>query len=104
MTYNVTNFEVGFQTSNRDHKSNIQLFNDTSTVLQLDLKSYNYIADGSYTEQIGYVAEEVFEIDPKLTTRNDGTPVGIEYFTLLAYTANELKKLRQEFDEYKSSH
>jgi hypothetical protein len=103
MTYNVTNFEVAYITSNRDHKTNIQPFDDTSTCLQLPLKKYNYKKDDSFKEQIGYVAEEVYAIDPKLTTRDDGKPAGIEYFTLLVYVTNELKKLRQEFDELKQS-
>lgn len=103
MTYNVTNYEVGYITSNRDHKTNIQDFNDTSTCLQLDLKKYNYKQDDSFKEQIGYVAEEVYAVDTKLTTRDEGKPAGIEYFTLLMYVTNELKKLRQEFDELKQS-
>jgi hypothetical protein len=104
MTYNITNYEVAYITSNRAHKTNIQPFDDTSTVLNLDLKKYNYKKDDSFKEQIGYVAEDVYAVDPNLTTRDDGKPAGIEYFTMLAYTVNELKKLREEFNIYKLSH
>jgi hypothetical protein len=104
MTYNISNYEVGYITSNRAHKTNINSFEDTSTIFNLDLKRYSYKKDESFKEQIGYVAEEVYSVDPRLTTRDDGKPAGIEYFTLLMYVTNELKKLRNEFDIYKLSH
>jgi hypothetical protein len=50
---------------------------------------------------IGHVAEEVYAIDPRLSIQENGVPNALEYFTMLTFTINELKKLREEFDDLK---
>jgi len=52
---------------------------------------------------IGYIAEELNEVDTHFTWKNpDGTPEGIEWFNLLIYAIEEIKKLRTELDLLKA--
>ena len=53
---------------------------------------------------MGYIAEELNDIDSYFTWKNpDGSPEGIEWFNLLIYSIEEVKKLRKESYETKSS-
>jgi hypothetical protein len=47
---------------------------------------------------IGHIAEDVYDIDPRLSIQENGVPNALEYFTMLTFTINELKKLREEFN------
>jgi hypothetical protein len=48
---------------------------------------------------IGYIAEELNSIDKNFTWKNDdNSPEGIEWFTLLIYAIEEIKKLKNRVE------
>jgi hypothetical protein len=96
--------EFGYFTSSKKRKCNIKDFDDTSSILKLQPKSYNFKGDDSFRNMIGHIAEDVYEIDPRLTIQEDDKPNALEYFTMMTFAINELRKLREEFDAYKLAH
>jgi hypothetical protein len=53
---------------------------------------------------IGYIAEEVHEVDTAFAAYNDpeGPPVGINWNGIQVYMLEEMKKLRAEVDALKA--
>ena len=103
LVYNITTYEITYNTSSRKYKENIvDLKEDTSAILQVRPVDYTSRVNGK--DYIGYIAEEVNDIDTHFSWKNaDGEPEGIDWFNMLTYTITELQKLRKEFDELKQS-
>ena len=102
LTYDATNFEICYNTSSIKYKKNvIDLTQNTSNVLSIRAREYD--SKDNNTHHIGYIAEELNDIDPWFTWKNaDNTPEGIEWFNMLIYTIEELKKIKQEIIEIKN--
>jgi hypothetical protein len=99
LTYNTTNFEVCYNTSSIKYKKNvIDLTQDTSKILSVRAREYDSIDNDIH--HIGYIAEELNDIDSWFTWKNtDNTPGGIEWFNMLIYTIEEMKKIDLEIIE-----
>ena len=95
--YNDTTKEVTFQSSSRKTKNSIDvLIADTAKVYELVPKTYIYNTDPQSGTHVGYIAEDVADVDPRFATYNElnGPPVAISYDTIQVYMLEEMKKLR----------
>ena len=103
LVYNTTSGEITYQNSSIKYKKNvIDLQEDTTKIFNIRAREYDTKNENKHC--IGYIAEELNDIDTYFTWKNpDGTPEGIEWFNLLIYSIEEVKKLRKELDETKSS-
>jgi hypothetical protein len=101
MVYNTGTGEVTYNTSSIKYKKNvIDLTTDTSVLHNLRAREYDSKDDDKH--YIGYIAEEVDEVDTHFTWKNsDGTPEGLEWFNMLVYAIEEIKKLRIEVNQLK---
>lgn len=72
------------------------------SILKLPIKKFDFI-DGP-KNQIGCIAQDLQEICPELVQSNDNGYLSIQEHKLVYLVIDELKKLRNEFDEYKKSH
>jgi hypothetical protein len=100
--YDAVNFEVTYNTSSIKYKKNVtDLSGDTSSIYNVRAREYD--AKDNDKHFMGYIAEEVDAVDTRFTWKNpDGTPEGIEWFNMLIYTIEEMKKLKQEIEILKS--
>jgi hypothetical protein len=96
MVYNTATDEITYNTSSIKYKKNvIDLQEDTSVIYNIRAREYDAKDNGKHF--IGYIAEELNDVDTHFTWKNsDGTPEGIEWFNLLIYTIEEMKKLKNE--------
>jgi hypothetical protein len=96
LTYDATNFEICYNTSSIKYKKNvIDLTQDTTKILYIRAREYD--SKDNNTHYIGYIAEELNDIDTCFTWKNaDNTPEGIEWFNLLIYTIEEMKKMKEK--------
>ena len=92
--YSTANNEITYATSSLRYKQNvINLTGDTGVVYNVRAVEFDSIDDGSH--HVGYIAEELEACDTRFTWKNpDNTPEGIEWFNLLVYTIEEMKKLK----------
>jgi len=69
---------------------------DTSVVDNLRPRTYYYNTDPSAGIQVGYIAEEVKELNPHFATYNEpnGDPIAINYDTISVFLVEELKKVK----------
>jgi len=92
--YNTSSNEIVYNVSMAKYKSNIaDLSLDTETIYNLNPREYDYL-DGKHC--VGFIAEEVDEIDTMLSAKNDdGTPENINWFGLTTYLVQEMKKMNK---------
>jgi hypothetical protein len=115
--YNATTnkgaFSIANFTSLRKNKVIIDEFNDTSSILDLQMYRYYYKNQvETQTIEHGYIADDLYAVDSNLVAVDTNNEVhGLHKDNLLFFCINELKKLRKEFDElsnnfsiYKLSH
>lgn len=83
-------------TSSIKYTTNVtDLTADTSAIYGVRAREYDGIADNRH--HIGYIAEELEAVDTRFTWKNpDGTPEGIEWFNMVVYLVEEVKKLKQQ--------
>jgi hypothetical protein len=96
MVYNTTTGEITHNTSSIKYKKNvIDLTEDTSSIYNVRAREYD-AKDEDNKHYLGYIAEEINECNTNFTWKNeDGTAGGIEWFNLLIFTIEEMKKLRE---------
>lgn len=101
MVYTPGTGEVTYQTSSIKYKKNvIDLTRDTTALYNLRAREYDTKSDNIH--HIGYIAEEVNEVETNFTWKNeDGTPEGLDTFNMLVYAIEEIKKLRFEINQMK---
>lgn len=93
IVYNSTTKELTYNTSSRKYKDNIEnLQDDTSAVLNLQPRQYTSKIDGK--EYVGLIAEECNDVNPHFAWKENGEPEGIEWFNILLYLVEEVKKLK----------
>ena len=94
--YNTGTHELTYNTSSASTKNTIRdLTVDTDVLYDLKPKTYIYNSDPGGGEQIGYIAEEVRELNKHFATYNEpgGDPVAINYNTIIVFLVEEMKKL-----------
>jgi hypothetical protein len=97
--YNDTTKEITYATSSAATKNSIlPLQEDTSVLFGLQPKTYVYNSDPASGRHIGYIAEEAAAIHEKFAGYNEpgGAPVGIDYFNIVVFLVEELRKLREK--------
>ena len=93
--YDDTTGELSFNGSSLKYKSNVvDLTADTSSIYRLNPREFDYIS-GNHC--VGFIAEEVNEIDSILATKNkDGEPININWFGIVTYLVKEMKILKEQ--------
>ena len=102
MYYNYTTKEVGYDTSSRRNKKDIEdLEVDTSVLHNFQPKSFKFISHGEdAVTNYGFIAEELEELNPILVLYNgDGLVQGIQWNIITMFSIGEVQKLRKELDE-----
>jgi len=102
LSWNAATGEVSITPSQRATKNTIvDIADDTSVVFGLQARNFIYNADENKEVQVGYIAEEVEELNRKLAIHNgvDGPPVNINYNVVLVFLVEEVRKLRAQVDE-----
>jgi hypothetical protein len=98
LVYNSTTGEITYNSSSIKNKKNvIDLQTDTSNIYKIRAREYDWKEDDKHF--IGYIAEELDAIDTNFTWKQNDEPEGIEWFNLLLYTIEEMKKLKARVDE-----
>lgn len=102
LIYNTSNNEITYDTSSIKYKKNIiDLTEDTTKLYDIRPREYDSISDNKH--YIGFIAEELNELNNLFTWKNpDGTPEGIEWFNILVFCINEMKKMRKEINDLKN--
>ena len=102
LNYNPTSFEVTYNPSSIEYKNNIQdIMINTSTLYGLKPRSFTYKADEGLGPQIGYITEEVCQVDRYFSTYDgpraseESKPCAIDYNVLTVYLVEEIKKLNE---------
>ena len=96
LTYDTTTFEITYYTSSIKYKKNVTDLSENTSILH-NIRAREYDTKISNQHCIGYIAEELNEISEWFTWKNpDGTPEGINWFSLLVYAIEEIKKLKKE--------
>ena len=100
--YNAGSGEITYNTSSIKYKDNVtDLAVDTSTVLNVRAREYDAKRDGSH--HIGYIAEELDAVDTHFTWKDEtGAAGGVEWFNMVVYLVEEVKKLRAELNALKA--
>jgi hypothetical protein len=101
LSWNAATGEVSITPSQRATKNTIvDIADDTSVVFGLQARNFMYNADENKEVQVGYIAEEVEELNRKLAIHNvvDGAPVNINYNVVLVFLVEEVRKLRAQVD------
>jgi hypothetical protein len=92
------------ETSSITLKENINsISNGLGSVLSLNGVTYDR-KDGSYKNEAGLIAEDVYKVLPNLVTLDKGgNPEGINYTKLTAYLIEAVKELKKEIELLKGS-
>jgi hypothetical protein len=77
------------------------LIDNTADIYHLQPKKYLYKSDLSAGPQIGYIAEDVYEINKSFATYNEpnGPPVNINYNVISIFLVEEIKKLNNKIND-----
>jgi hypothetical protein len=78
---------------------------NTNVIYDLSPKTYYYNTDPSAGIQVGYIAEEVSELNKHFATYDspDGNPVAINYNAVVVFLVEEVKKLKHEITFLKTT-
>lgn len=80
-------------------KENIVDYKNTNSILDLNVKQFNYINNPK--TQIGFIAQDVQKLFPELVEADSNGFLGIKETKLVYLLLDEVKKLRKEIDELK---
>jgi hypothetical protein len=104
--YRNSSGQIGYNTSSKRYKENIEPVKDCSWVYQLQPVTFEWKDDErakAEGTQLGLIAEEVYKQCPQLIwLDNEGEPEGVHYEWLGIPLLVELKKLRKELNELKA--
>ena len=103
MIYNGTTFEISYNGSSRELKTNIsKLSDDTSVLYNLTPYTYNYIGEDTNWANVvaGYMADDVSNVNSRFANYDilGGPPTGIDYDAITIFTVEELKKIKPKVD------
>lgn len=97
-----SNGNFGVAGSTREIKKDIRPldFHESECIYQMQPKKYFYKKDeSSQYEQLGYIAEEMGNIDKRLTVHTEESYKDVKYDRIVVYLVEEVKKLKQEITE-----
>ena len=102
LRYNSTSGEISYVSSSRETKNTIQdLATDTTPIYGLQPRTFIYNTDPGSGEEIGYIAEEVKELNRYFAsyyTPDLDTPVAINYNVITVFLVEEIKKLKARIE------
>ena len=106
LVYNANTKEITYNGSSRRFKNNItKLDRNWDDIFLLQSCEYNFIQDNSHA--IGYIAEEVSEINTEFATygleNEPESPSGINWFNLILYQNEIIKRHNDEMKEMKDN-
>lgn len=93
---------IGTSGSTREIKKDIRPldFGESECIYQMQPKKYFYKRDNENKhEQLGYIAEEMGDIDKRLTIFTEDDYKDVKYDRIVVYLVEEVKKLKQEIIE-----
>ena len=85
-------------TSDARLKTNIKTFIPKKSILDLNIKSFEYINDKTHTTYIGCIAQELQEICPEVVQTNEDGYLSVQETKLVYLLLNEVKKLKAEVE------
>ena len=101
---------IGYVSSIRESKTNIEYNPDTSWIYDLKPAEFNYRkkdSEGKYTDEIdgdkqyGLIAEDVNEVKPELCYKDGKELKGVNYSKLIPVLLKEIQNLKKEIDNLK---
>lgn len=100
MKYNTTNNNWTYDTSKRSAKDNIRDSKyGLESVLQLKPRQFNYLGSEQFREDVGFIADEVYEIIPELTPLDaEGEPAGVSYDRLTSVLCKAIQELNAKVE------
>lgn len=92
----------GFGTSSDFRlKQNIKSYKAKKSILDLDIKEFEYINDAAHKKHIGAIAQDVQEICPEIVYEDANGYLNIEENKLVYLLLNEVKELKKEIKRLK---
>ena len=92
----------GFGTSSDFRlKQNIKSYKAEKSILDLDIKEFEYINDVAHKKHIGAIAQDVQEICPEIVYEDANGYLSIEENKLVYLLLNEVKELKKEIKKLK---
>ncbi len=92
----------GFGTSSDFRlKQNIKSYKAEKSILDLDVKEFEYINDAAHKKHIGAIAQDVQEICPEIVYEDTNGYLNIEENKLVYLLLNEVKELKKEIKRLK---
>ena len=92
----------GFGTSSDFRlKQNIKSYKAEKSILDLDVKEFEYINDATHKKHIGAIAQDVKEICPEIVYEDANGYLNIEENKLVYLLLNEVKELKKEIKRLK---
>ena len=88
-------------TSDRRLKQNIKDYTCEKSILDLQVKEFEYIDDNNHTKHIGCIAQDLQEICPELVHEDINGYLSIEENKLVYLLLQEVKNLKKEIKELK---
>jgi len=88
------------ETSSIEYKENVQPLEFNEAIYNVNAVKYDR-KDGSQKDEVGVIAEDLYEILPDLVQTKDGKPESVKYTKLTMYLLEALKKQNQEIQELK---
>jgi hypothetical protein len=90
------------ETSSIEYKENIKPLSNFEGIYALNAVKYDR-KDGSQKDEVGFIAEEMYELLPELVSLKDGKPDSIKYTKLTTYLLEAIKDLKKEIDMLKGN-
>jgi hypothetical protein len=90
------------ETSSIEYKENIKPLSNFEGIYALNAVKYDR-KDGSQKGEVGFIAEEMYELLPELVSLKDGKPDSIKYTKLTTYLLEAIKDLKKEIDMLKGN-
>lgn len=88
------------ESSSIDYKENVKPLQFNDAIYSVNAVKYDR-KDGSAKDEVGVIAEELYEVLPDLVSLKDGKPDAVAYTKLTMYLLEALKKQNQEIQELK---
>ena len=82
-------------------KQNIKNYEAPKSILDLNVKEFEYINDATHKKHIGCIAQELQEICPEIVSEDTDGYLSVEENKLVYLLLNEVKKLKKEINKLK---
>lgn len=89
------------ETSSISYKENVKPLEFNDAIYNVNAVKYDF-KDGSQKDEVGVIAEELYEVLPDLVSLKDGKPNAVKYTKLTMYLLEALKKQNKEIQELKA--